>query len=219
MANILEATTGDLLRVTTYKHHENISTHQFVNTYEVQLRDTMVDPESELETLVDAIVTFEKAITYSYIIYDRATVSTWEADTTPYDGNEFVSYDYGGYGSILVGSYVPAPLNVVLYLRRTVSTGRPGKLHIRGAAHQEDYHAPAGTLEATSASDAYWGAEIPTAVSTNLGAYLPSGTSAFQLVMVGRNSAGATTVRPVKNIEYVGYRNTKRTHRYFDKGA
>lgn len=67
------------------------------------------------------------------VVIDRVTVSTWQEDSEPYDPANLVVIPIGINGEIAFLFTAPVDDDIVLFIRKTVTTGRSGKILLRGA--------------------------------------------------------------------------------------
>jgi len=141
------------------------------------------------------------------------TVSTWEADSHPYNPLGFLTVPLNTIGAVALGEDTPVSLRQTLFMKRNVSSGLLGKLFLRGALCNADIEY----------SDGEWALDNPgglqsrsnTALTTSgIGEYLEGIDSVlFTLCMMG--NAGET--RLMNNLTVAGTADQKLNHKYFDR--
>jgi len=209
------------LTVRSYKYAVGNPNYHWHNTYEFFERSGFTGTTAaQMQAFGQAIADAERAIHHTETRLDRAVMSTWIDDHTPYDPLSFteISYALAGTRAISVDA---SPRNVVYNMTRVVETGRSGKAAYRGCISQGDYETgpdlgiiPDSTRWA--ALEVLTGAlfaDITTAISTHLvGDWVPAMLS--NIVIGGVPTFTARTV-----YDYV-QRNigmNKADHKYFDR--
>jgi hypothetical protein len=66
------------------------------------------------------------------VIIDRVVVSTWEPDSEPYDPDSLRVVPVGINGQNAFAFTTPADDDLVVFIRKSVVTGRTGKMQLRG---------------------------------------------------------------------------------------
>lgn len=132
---------GDKFVVRIIKSHHDNPSDQWVNNYEFEA--TAAGTEGALLTMGDAVTDFEKALHLNVVDFDRMTISTWEADSVPYDPAAFISTPLTGSGAtgVVTGA---EPLNECLSVARACASGRFGHIFYRGALDAAEVFAPSG---------------------------------------------------------------------------
>lgn len=72
------------------------------------------------------------------MIVKRYTCSTIERDTDPYNGTEFLTREQQLNGTGNNSGADSLPLNICLYIKKNVDTGRSGKIFLRGVFNEND---------------------------------------------------------------------------------
>jgi len=201
----------DLFVLRIIKHHHNNFNDKWVNTYE--FKATEVGGETELLILAEAWVNFEKQIHHEEVDFDRFTISTWEADSVPYDPESFISVSIGGPGGT-PSTIGILPINQVLNVTRVAASGRFGHLYYRGVLDQADVEAPAGI--STLVDPAGVQSRITdTLVSSNAGDSIGSAPDlSLSLVMVNKTG---TQVRTVNGLFAAGTTTVPTDHAWFNR--
>lgn len=200
--SVLDYVGGDKFVLRIYKHHENNPDNLWTNSYEFAAADAG-DGTGLLE-MATAFVAFEKLIHMTPIQFDRFTISTWEADSVPYDPESFMSVSITGAGATGEVNGM-MPINVCLSVARVATSGRFGHLFYRGCLDNAETAQPAGKLilldadetqeridtAATSSSLIDYFGAIP---DQNLHLSLVSKSGSQVRNVVGLAAAGVTTL-------------------------
>lgn len=167
--------------VRVIKYHRLNPDRKWANSYELY-----AIADGTEEHLLDAgqrIVNFEVGIHRDVVIFDRLLISTWEADSKPYNPDTFISSSLSVTGSRASVDPMVA-LNQCLSVARVCATGRFGHLFYRGCLYESDVEAPAGKtiLSDRGLFQTYLDEKLS---DSGLSDYLPSGGSTnLRLVMV-----------------------------------
>lgn len=207
--SVLSYVTGDPFIVRIFKYWGGNIDNEWVNTYE--FRATANGDDTVLRDLVANLVSFENHLHVEAVHFSRATVSTWEPDSVPYNPDNLIVVPLTGVGArpLSVNHYIST--KVCLYIRRTPDTGRLGKLFLRGALFEEDVQSDLGTFALQSESTIE--AAIQDAIDTSfLSAYMAPGGGGLEMCLIGN---GMVT-RPVTGLHAAGVVTVSRDHRYFD---
>lgn len=212
--SVLVPTVNEVFTVRSYKHQDIAVTSSWANTYEV--KNEASASILDLQTMASIIMSFEKRMSQDTVIVDRAVVSTWIPDGTPYDPESFIVVEDGGAG--LVTSPAAAdvlPLDVCLHIRRIVLTGRLGKLFLRGALAEDDVAGRYGDIYLTSPSTIE--ARLADAIEdSGLDDYLGSLATPLRIVMASL-SGESMLARDVTGLQAVNAKIVKFNHKYFDR--
>lgn len=203
---------GDLFTVRIFKNLVTNPLNEWSNSYEVK---AFVGDLSTGDLLVEcrAMVRFEKAIHHDVVQFSRMVISTWEADSVPYDPESFLVDSLTGVGEVgPVGDNLA--LNQCLVVVRQPVTGRFGHIFYRGVLNEADTEAPAGRLVLSDPSGT--ASTIASAVSdsdfSNLLGVTPS--NGVGLVMV---NATGTQVRSVVALNASGCTTLPTDHAWFNR--
>jgi len=209
---------GELFTLRIYKETDTSPFQVWDNNYELRCESAEATLES-LKVACGYIVAFEKAITQDTARFNRYVVSTYQEDGVPYDPASFTSVPLTGLGAVASPPDAETlPLNVCLFLRREVPTGRYGKLFIRRALDETQVSGRNGVWRIDPAALAE--------ISTNIAEQLetagvsdmigPGAASGFALVMAAGSGVGAT-FRYISDFNVGGVRDVKFNNRYFDR--
>lgn len=206
---------GEILRVSVFKYHENTISDKFVTGYEFQALGTGLGIVG-VNQLVNNVVNFEKEMTRNTISFDRAVVSTWAEEPGGYDPSQFVVVDLTGTGAI-AGSNTDLPLEAALFVRRTVASGRQGKLFLRGYLSETRVENNSGQWVLSDPAAAQ--NALDAAISTSITGYLGGAAVDWQMVLHGANKAGTLYTRPVLSLGVVGVTWAKRSRKHYDRSS
>lgn len=198
--------------VRMYKKMATNPAIQWANTYEVYKKFTAALTADDYQDLVTNLLSFESAFHGNDVLFDRAVVSTFVEDGQPYNPESFITFplmDTPGERSAAFGEF--EPLNVVLFVRRSVPFGRNGKLYYRRVLVEAEVASPAGVARLTTGAGIH--TEFANAYSTWLALYTDGDDERFALVM----AATGQTPRNITALAVAGVRVVKFNNRYFDK--
>jgi hypothetical protein len=214
-------TTAQYGKISVFKRHAAEADRTFVNTYEVDMGDFNLPTLDDWAMLGDTIVAFERALHYSSIAFERLVMSTWRPDSTPYEGDEFIVKDLAGQGDLDSTQVDELPLNYALHVRRSVQTGRSGKLHFRGCLETNDVQVVAGEYVMDNTSLATMQSRLESAlVASGLDDYLLGGAATQKLCMITPDDANQPrSIRQISGFGVVGAVAAKRTRRWYNRGA
>jgi hypothetical protein len=139
--SVLTFSGTDKFIVRVFKNHVANPSNSWVNSYEFAATDP--GDESVILDLAEKIVNFEIAIHLAVVNFVRVTISTWEADSVPYDPDSFFSTTTTGTGTN-PDSSAPLGLNNCLAVARVAPSGRFGHMFYRGVLTEDAVEAPAG---------------------------------------------------------------------------
>jgi len=203
--------TNDRFVIRIIKHHSANPSKPWGNTYEVLASSS--GNLADINGLVSVLVLFEQTIHLGFVEFDRATASTWEEDSVPYDPDAFAVYDLSGPG-VRGGSSPFAPLTTCLSVVRSPTSGRQGHIFYRGVLAQGDLASPSGinVLDDPGA----WDTELQAAiVSSELEGYLGLGAAGpLALCMVNRTG---TNTRLVMGLAVGGVSELPTDHAWFNR--
>jgi len=164
---------------------------------------------------VNNILLFHKAVTYQDVVTERAVVSTRISDSNPYNGDEFTAVELNASGDRAATTASRLALEVCLFLRKNVQTGRTGKLFIRGALQETDVQFGQSLFSLTSAVSMT--SVINTAlISSNLEDNLSGGTGLFSLALYTTTPTSVTT-RLIDDLTVAGVRMVNMNKRYYNR--
>lgn len=88
--------------------------------------------------LMDTFANFVANMLFNHMVVKRVSASTWEKDSNPYEGTEFITKEYSLRGVRFFSASQVLPAEVCLYLKKNTVTGRNGKMFLRGTVLEED---------------------------------------------------------------------------------
>ena len=204
-------TTSDKFVIRVVKALAASPLNEWANSYEFQADDPV--GTGDLNVLASAIIEFEKQIHNEAVSFHRALVSTWAADSVPYNPLTFLTIPIVGGGLATTTAQLVA-LNTCFQVARRPETGRIGHLFYRGVLDEDQVEAPAGisVLTSPSAMDTI----VTTALAdSELEGYIGS-TPAGPLHMVMINKDG-TQIRNVISLDAQGVTTLPTDHAWFNR--
>jgi hypothetical protein len=214
MGRINRLEEDEVLTVRTYKTVPGAQI-AWANTYELIVDNPSQDVTevtTRLNNLRNAFITLERGLLNAAYTLDRIIISSYVADSQPYDPFTFVSYTVSLPGQFTSGSNPLVPLQLCVLAKRLTNFGRQGSLLYRGiVTRNETTVTPTGTVISAARVTA-----IENALNNFLTAIRQLG---FDLVMArGREQVEIGTLRRVVGIEVKqDMRFKKLNNRYFDK--
>jgi len=208
---VLSYDSGDIFTVRIVKYLAANPSNKWANSYE--FRATLAGSTDELLALGTALVSFEGGMHRTIVRFDRLLISTWEADSVPYDPATFLSTTLSASGSY-TGTGDAEPLQMALSVTRQAQSGRFGHLFYRGFLGEGDVTSPAGIptlVTPDDIQDQIDGQLTLTGLADYIGA-APAG--AFGMVMVNRDG---TQVRPVTGLRAQGVSSVPLDHAWFNR--
>ena len=204
-------TAGSKFVFRVIKHHSANPDRKWANTYEL----VSIADGSEVLLLEHGanLVEYEAAFHRSTTIFDRLIISTWEADSVPYDPSAFISSTLTLAGAISAGAEAVA-LNQVLVVARACAVGRAGHIFYRNCLTEEDVTAPAGA--SVLGNKPAMQSRIEGALtSSGFDADISAGAAAeMQLSLINKTGSN---VRPVVNMVVQGVTNLPVDHAWFNR--
>jgi hypothetical protein len=214
MGRINRLDQDEVLTVRTYKTVPGAQI-AWANTYELIVDDPSQDVNevtTKLNNLRNAFVTLERGLLNVSYTLDRIIISSYVADSQPYDPFTFVSYTVSLPGQFSSPGNPLVPLQLCVLAKRLVGFGRQGNILYRGiVTRNETTVTPTGTVISAARVTA-----IETALNNFLNAIRQLG---FDLVMArGVQQVEVGTLRRVTGLEVKqDMRFKKLNNRYFDK--
>lgn len=201
----------DLFVVRVTKYLSTNPSNKWANSYEFQA--TAGGDEGDLLTLGNKLVLFESRFHHDVVTFDRVLISTWAADSVPYNPETFISSTLTAVGAIgPVGDLLA--LNQVLSVARIAGSGRFGHIFYRGVLEEVEVSAPAGVL--ILADRAAQQTKIDDALTdTDMGDYLGEAPSAaLKMVMVSKDGS---QIRPIIQLRAQGATTLPTDHAWFNR--
>lgn len=209
--SVVDFIGSDKFIIRTIKSLSTNPSNKWANSYEFIAVDA--GSESDLLTLADAVVQFERALHHDVVQFEEALISTWEPDSKPYDPTVFVSVPLAVGGTIgPVGDMLG--LNSCLSIARVASSGRFGHLFYRGVLEEVQVAAPAGFT--VLVDKAGMQSDIDDALSESgldnfIGA-TPSGS--FRMCLISKDGL---QVRPIITLTVRGVSAVPTDHAWFNR--
>lgn len=209
--SVLTFAANDLFIFRTFKSLTTNPANKWVNSYEFRAIDT--GTTGDLITLASTIVTFESAMSLETTNFERVVISTWEADSVPYDPDAFYALSLTDVGQVNLTTD-PIALNTCQIVTRQATSGRFGHLFFRNWLVEGDVGAPAGKsvlvdrpAKQTLLDDALESSTLQDYIGVGAG-------GAFNMVMV---NATGTNVRIVTALRVQGVTTLPQDHAWFNR--
>lgn len=183
--------SGDAFTIRIVKYHQNNPDRKWANSYEAVA--VAGGSEAELLALGQVLVSYERQLHWSQVLFSQLLISTWAPDSKPYNPSAFISVPLTGQGARDGSGGGLEPLNVCLSILRVTAFGRFGHIFYRGALGEGEVDAPAGKAILTNRATNQTQLDNAVSVAT-LGNYFFGGSGAFILNMIGKTSDSARTV-------------------------
>lgn len=208
---------GEMFVVRTIKSFVASPERQWANSYELG----SIGGATTYTDLVQAgikLMDMERLWTLNSVRFTRLLISTYVSDGSPYDPHSFISLPLDNITGALgaSGLDLQLPLQVALYARRVVASGRYGKIMYRGALLEPDVNGAydGWTLSnPNTISDRFAQAITASGVASLMA---DPGVGNLRLMMFGRTAAGINQ-RTVQDIIPVAARIVTFNNRYFDR--
>lgn len=193
-----------LVSVKTYIQPVGRPSDEFTTEMEYDLGDGVGLDSGTVDDIASALVEGYVGLLLDAYKVDRMVFSQWESDTEDYDPSLVRVIPWNRPGEILVGSGEIVDESVVLFIRRQVPLGRPGKILFRGAL----------LTSALESTDGQWSLEstAEAAIATRVAALYTQASSILAPVMIGKSQVGdviyPATAEGVKQISIRNYAET-----------
>lgn len=168
---------------------------------------------SDLLTLMTTIINFEATMSLATTRFERGTVSTWVADSHPYDPTAFLSTTLTASG-VQTDTGNGLNLQTCLSVARDVIGGRVGHLFLRNFLRESDVSAPSGVskLDDRAAQQTLLETAI---IDTNFDTYMEEGLSRpFCMVMINKDGSN---MRRVQHLRVAGVAQVPINHKWYNR--
>lgn len=201
MAGVLSFDFGAMFIIRAFKSLGDPFNYRWSNSYEFLA--TAAGTLPDLLNAAGRVCTFEAKLHAEAVAIDTYSVSTWVADSMPYDPQSFVSgVPASNVGEREVEAMVG--LDLTAFLRREPGSGRSGRLYLRGSLGERDVEREGAGWALTSPEE-YQG-ELSDALSdSRLSDYFLGGSTNLTLSMISKETSGEDIiVRPIRSISVGG---------------
>jgi hypothetical protein len=169
---------------------------------------------------IEHIVLAEMALHLDQVAFLQYTLSTWEADSSPYNPDSFVTKELTGNGGRALGTAQPLDERLCLLVTRRVATGKQGRLFYRGVLIETDVIATA-TLrfkidDASPVSDVGPGSVWNSYMAMMAMPLNPASTARLALIGIPKGG-GSSIERALTGLSVAGVSVDSVNHRYFDR--
>jgi len=209
--SVLTFAVNDLFVARIKKHHVSNPSRSWQNSYEFVANSA--GSLSDLATMADTLLNFEAQLHNTFTHFEQVTVSTWSADSVPYDPDAFLTLPVSLNGLRDTTGELE-PLNVCWSVSRSAFSGRTGHVFFRGVLAQADTESPSGILQLTNPS-AMSSLLSDARIDSSLTAYLGTAPEA-PLSMALINKTG-TNIRTVQTLTSTGVSLLPVDHAWFNR--
>jgi len=179
------------------------------NTYEARFFGS---PATEaLDQLAEGLAFYHREMLLNIFRVDSVTISTWAADSHPYNPASFVTVPKNYAGARPIGIGTPADLRTVLYVKRLAESGRIGRIFFRGCLLIGDLTSAGGEW-ALSDLSTMEGLHDDALATGEIAQFWVTGEQLLKLSLIGES--GLT--REIENHVVGGTTQVKLNHKYFD---
>jgi len=147
--SVLTFATNDLFVIRIIKHYSTNPARQWSNSWEAVANES--GTFSDLRDLGEAIIAFEQLVHNTFTVLDRLVISTWAADSVPYDPSAFYTQPIN-LPAVRDTTGELEPITTCWSVSRDPLSGRQGHLFFRGVLSQADTSAPSGITVLSSPS-------------------------------------------------------------------
>lgn len=210
---VLDPMTGELFLARTEYYHSLAPFKKYSITNGLAI--TAPTTYSALVNFANVFADFLRRVMKVGMVIDRTVVSTWYPDTSPYDGNEYITVPHGVLATNNLSAGDLLPLKVALFLRKKTLTGRTGKMFIRGSLRENEVSFGQELFSLTDFT-VISGEVEQNAMDSNLSEYFLAGNEEVKMAII-TNRQGSPVVRPIMGVEVAGVRTVSVNHRYYDK--
>ena len=139
--SLLTFATNDLFVVRVKKHHNANPSRSWQNSYEFVANES--GTLSDLDALANTILDYEQQLHNTFTQFEQVSVSTWAADSVPYDPDAFL-VEPVSFAGLHDTTGALAPITTCWKVSRPCLTGRSGHIFYRNVFAQGDLEAPSG---------------------------------------------------------------------------
>jgi hypothetical protein len=143
---------------------------------------------------------------------DQYTISTWNADSHPYNPMSFVTVPGDFPGERPMGISQPVDLRIALFIKRTIESGRIGRIFLRNSILISDLTTNGGEF-ALSDTGMFNGLLDDALTAGALASNFEGGSGQPKLAILGET--GLT--REIQDFVVGGVAFIKLNHKYFDR--
>jgi len=209
--SVLTFATNDLFVVRVKKNHNANPSRSWQNSYEFVANGA--GTLSDLDALANVILDYESQLHNTFTHFTQVSVSTWTADSVPYDPDAFLVEPVSVDGSRDTTGALAA-ITTCWNVSRPCLSGRTGHIFYRNVFAQSDLTAPSGIAQlndpatfSTLLSDAR--------TSSGLADYLGlTPTAPLQMCLVNKTGSN---VRGVQTLISTGVSQLPVDHAWFNR--
>lgn len=189
----------------------------WVNNYTATNNGSSTMAIGSVNLLAERLLEFERLIHLNTVEFVQIRASTWVEEASGYDPEQFVTIPVpGGTVGSRNSSGEVLSLEHALYVRKSVPTGRQGKLFYRGCLGEGDINSPAGDIRLTNPGALQ--TVIDGAVSSSdLSEHIAWGGSELELTMINGANPFTQTIRLVDALTVAGVTLVNKRRRHYNR--
>jgi hypothetical protein len=207
---VLSFALNDRFVLRLIKHYITNPDREWGNTYEFVANSS--GDNTDLTTLMAAFVLYEKTLHNTNTIINRGTISTWEADSVPYDPDTFLVQEFNEPGLRSIAGELE-PISTCLSVARVPTSGRLGHIFYRGVLLQSDTEAPSGITVLTD-PDGIGDLLAGAITAGEVDGYLGAGGAPLTMAMINKTG---TITRVVTGLAQAGVVQLPVDHAWFNR--
>lgn len=209
--SVLTFVTNDLFVVRLKKSHVSNPSRSWQNSYEFVANTS--GTITELEALASVMLDYEVQIHNTFTQFEQVSVSTWSADSVPYDPDAFLVQPVSSMG-LRDTTGALAAITTCWNVARPCLSGRTGHIFYRNVFAQSDLTAPSGIYQLNDPatfSTLLSGARIDSGLADYLG-LIP--TAPLQMALINKTGSN---VRGVQTLISSGVSQLPVDHAWFNR--
>jgi len=203
----------DKFIIRCYKQLSDDPQERWANTWEIVA--TTGGTLGELQACANRILAFEQGMHGTHVYFKQYTISTWEPDSIPYNPENLFVQPMNVQGSRDMDN--PMTLEACLMLKRGVTSGRDGRVYLRGALDEEDVQREGRYWTLTDAAGMA-SAMAAVVTASHIDYHYAGGIQALKIALVGSALGGGVTwARQITGLSIGGAVTNDLTHRWYNQ--
>lgn len=209
--SVITYALNDLFVVRVKKSHTANPSRSWQNSYEFVANAAGTLPD--LDALVNVMLDYELQIHNTFTQFEQVSVSTWSADSVPYDPNAFLVMPVSSIG-LRDTTGALAPITTCWNVSRPCLSGRTGHIFYRNVFAQGDLTAPSG-ISQLNAPGTFDTLLQEARTSSGLSDYLGlTPTAPLQMCLINKTGSN---VRGVQTLISTGVSQLPVDHAWFNR--
>lgn len=209
--SVLTFATNDLFVVRVKKNHNANPSRSWQNSYEFVANQS--GTLSDLDALANIILDYEQQLHNTFTHFTQVSVSTWTADSVPYDPDAFLVEPVSLDGSRDTTGALAA-ITTCWNVSRPCLSGRTGHVFYRNVFAQSDLTAPSGISQLAD-PDSFTTLLADARNSSNLDDYLGlTPTAPLQMALINKTGSN---IRGVQTLISSGVSQLPVDHAWFNR--